>query len=346
MVLGAALGLLARITLPHIIQWQALLCRGASASTEASTTKDSSLSARGAPLVGGHGPPGYIWEHIMNLGAMYCPKERPGGYICLAISENALAFPLFRDVLSGARPNDTRSTGYDNPRGGIRFRKAVADFLTEHVARRPVHMDAIASTSGATAVLHNLLYAIADEGDVCLIPSPYFTGFDSDLSDPRVGLIPFAVPCPSLTKIDLGISVEVLEEAFKAASKGGRKVKVLLLTSPHNPTGAFYSEEALRCAVTWAQGRDMQVVADEVYSNTLLEGAEENGFKSMLQLYSPLPAHVHVCWGFAKILGVAGWRVGLLISESNAPVMDAFCSLLHPLEASTDTLHRSYTLRE
>ena len=95
------------------------------------------LSARGSVLAAGHAPPCYIMEHIMRLGKTYCAQERPDGYICLSISENRLAYPLYHEVLAAGRPNDISSTGYDNPRGGVRIRKAVADFLSQHVARRP-----------------------------------------------------------------------------------------------------------------------------------------------------------------------------------------------------------------
>jgi hypothetical protein len=100
------------------------------------------------------------------------------------------------------------------------------------------------------------------------------------------------------------------------------------------------------------------VVVDEVYSNTVFappraeekdktksKGEEERGYKSVLNLYAPLPPHVHVCWGFSKIFGVAGWRVGVLVSE-NRRVLDAVSSLLHPHEASTDTLHGLAALLE
>jgi len=137
---------------------------------------DSDLSARGAPLLDGHGPPSYIMEHIMRLGEPFCAKERPEGYICLAISENRLAFPFLKEALSlVSTPPHISTTCYDNPRGGQRFREATAAFLCEHVGRS-VNADAIASAAGATAVLHNLFFVIADPGDVCLVPTPYFTG--------------------------------------------------------------------------------------------------------------------------------------------------------------------------
>ena len=155
-------------------------------------------------------------------------------------------------------------------------------------------MDSVATAAGATGILHNLFFTLADEGDVCLIPSPYFTGFDGDLQvtsrvklsmkkvekmattfhsitlqDPRVGVSPFPVPCPSLTDIDAGIAPATLDAALWEAGCKGR-VSVLLLTSPHNPTGLAYSAAALRGAVEWCRVKGIQCVVDEVVCLSLL----------------------------------------------------------------------------
>lgn len=48
------------------------------------------------------------------------------------------------------------------------------------------------------------------------------------------------------------------------AKSAGVKVRVLLLTSPHNPTGRLYSSRALLDAIAWARKRGLHVVVDEV----------------------------------------------------------------------------------
>jgi hypothetical protein len=84
-------------------------------------TSADALSERSAPLVSGAGPPGYIAQHISRLPTAYAPGERPDGYICLAISEHKLAFPLLRTALAEVRAWrwSISTTGYDNPRGNL-----------------------------------------------------------------------------------------------------------------------------------------------------------------------------------------------------------------------------------
>jgi len=87
-----------------VFVWVAGAARSRARMRTRARAAGSCLSLRGEGLSKGPGPPGYIWEHIMRLGDVYCPQERPGGYICLAISENRLAYPLYKEALAAARP--------------------------------------------------------------------------------------------------------------------------------------------------------------------------------------------------------------------------------------------------
>ncbi len=64
-------------------------------------------------------------------------------------------------------------------------------------------------------------------------------------------------------------------------------------------------------------------------------------FKSMLQLYNPLPPHVHVCWGFSKIFGVAGWRAGVLVLNPTPYTLNPTPYTLNPKRSGPKpyTLH-------
>lgn len=63
--------------------------------------------------------------------------------------------------------------------------------------------------------------------------------------------------------VDLN-SVHAPRRRQARAKAGKHEVRVLLLTSPHNPTGRLYSPKALVAAVAWARKRGLHVVVDEV----------------------------------------------------------------------------------
>ncbi len=74
----------------------------------------------------------------------------------------------------------TYSTG---PRGSLRLRRAVATFLQkEFRARRTITQDDIVITSGLTSALDSITWAICNEGDSILIPTPFYNGFHIDLT--------------------------------------------------------------------------------------------------------------------------------------------------------------------
>ena len=72
-------GLVAGLAIFGINEFLISYCTGSRKRLHTNKKKGSDLSARGAPLVDGHGPPSYIMEHIMRLGEPFCAKERPEG---------------------------------------------------------------------------------------------------------------------------------------------------------------------------------------------------------------------------------------------------------------------------
>ena len=352
------------------------------------------LSARAAQLGTATATPAYIWEHVMRLGDAYCAAERPDGYICLAISENRLAPPLFAHELVLARPGGLESTGYDNPRGGLRFRLALANFLSTHVAERPVHHDALACSAGATGVLHNLLFAIADAGDVCLIPAslvpaaamlglprsrapylfaPFAVLFLTDTRRRRTSQASTATwgtcglasshlrcrapHCPTLTAAS---GRRCWMRPWRRRRGNIHRAESPCYSLPTRTTPQASSTPSLPSAMLWngpraggcmcssmrytptqcsararASGRKTSHVAKsrrscrcvDVYQLVKLLAWHTQSMDfwphalipaapSVPQMYPELPAHVHVCWGMSKIFGIAGWRVGVLVSEN------------------------------
>ncbi|CAM9945408.1 unnamed protein product, partial [Choristocarpus tenellus] len=179
-----------------------------------------------------------------------------------------------------------------------------------------------------------LLVVLFNEGEACLIPSPYYSGYDSAMLGS--GVVPWPVKSLLTGCVDEGISPVSLQRAYRAARAKAVHIRALLLTSPHNPTGRLYSARALLGAVSWAREKGIHIISDEVYANCVHRpGATFRGLGSLHR--GGLGKNVHVLYGPAKDLGVAGWRVGALYSE-NEEVISAVGSMCHSCEASTDTL--------
>eukprot|EP00756_Hemistasia_phaeocysticola_P058781 Hpha_TRINITY_DN35438_c0_g1::TRINITY_DN35438_c0_g1_i1::g.83352::m.83352 len=219
-------------------------------------------------------PPDYIWAHIVRLqptdGIYVTPQEGGDGYICAAIAENRLSLHLFEKLLEGPPPPLSHSFGYANPAGDAPFRRAAAAFWSAHVSpergqSRAIDPEHLITSAGVTACLEEVLFALTDPGDCVLLPAPCFAGYAPIVQGPRVAarIVPFGAASfeRAPTDADAGISPAVLEAAAQ-----GKRVRVLMLTSPTNPTGAVFSREALRGAVGWAVAKGVHVVVDEVYA--------------------------------------------------------------------------------
>ena len=104
-----------------------------------------------------------------------------------------------------------------------------------------------------------LPYVPAEENDTVLIPSPYYAAFSNDLGV-RAKL--------NLKGIDCGgiIGVDGLEESYDY------RVKIVLITNPHNPTGRIYSVEELKEIVEWCRRRKVHLIVDEIYCMSVFKG--------------------------------------------------------------------------
>eukprot|EP00752_Nemacystus_decipiens_P004326 g3951.t1 len=258
---------------------------------------------------------------------------------------------LSSQPLSSSGPARLATMGYGDVRGPLWVRQAVVDMMGECMfGREDVDPNNVVIAAGATSVLRLLVVALAERGQGCLIPGPYFPGFDKVLNvaevkawmvnrDPRKRKAGGGLE----GGIDEGISPGVLQAALRRARAAGVEIRMLLITSPHNPTGRLYSPKALLAAVAWGRKRGLHIIVDEVYANcvhrpnasyrsvgNLLMGSGTDGIVGMGN-------DVHVLYGLSKDLGVAGWRVGVLYSE-NTEVVAMVSKMAHTSQASSDTM--------
>ncbi|CAM9832325.1 unnamed protein product [Ectocarpus sp. 4 AP-2014] len=238
------------------------------------------------------------------------------------------------------------SMGYGEVRGPLWVRREIAEMMGRRMFHRDdVDPDNVVIAAGATSVLRLLVVALTEEGEGCLIPGPYFPGFDKVLNIAGVrAWVANRDPAEGgggvEGGVDDGISPRVLETALRRARSSGVEIRVLLITSPHNPTGRMYSPKALLAAVSWGRRRGLQIVVDEVYANCIHR--PNASFRSVGSLLmadgaAGMGGDVHVLYGLSKDLGVAGWRVGVLYSE-NKEVVAMVSKMAHASQASSDTM--------
>ncbi|WP_456458628.1 pyridoxal phosphate-dependent aminotransferase [Nitratifractor sp.] len=157
----------------------------------------------------------------------------------------------------------------------------------------------ILTSNGAKQSLFNLTQALIDEGDEVIIPAPYWVTYPEQVKYAR------GIPVIIETSEDNGL--KMTPEQLKAALTS--RTKLLILTSPSNPTGAVYSREEIEAIGKVLEGTDVIVASDEMYEKLVYDGTE---FTATASVSDDLYRRTVTINGLSKSFAMTGWRFGYL----------------------------------
>lgn len=154
-------------------------------------------------------------------------------------------------------------------------------------------------TSGATEALFCAITAVVRTGDEVLVFDPCYDSYEPavTLAGGKCRHIP--LPAPGF-RVDWNRVRDAI----------GEKTRLIITNTPHNPTGAMWDSadiEGLRAAIA---GRDIYVIADEVYEHIVFDGRRHLS----LARYPDLFARSFVVSSFGKTYHVTGWKVGYCVA--------------------------------
>jgi aspartate/methionine/tyrosine aminotransferase len=218
------------------------------------------------------------YEHGIefNLGASTGPSWTLNEILSLAKDEERERFLNHRVV-------------YSRPAGAESLRSAIAEM-------HGVDADAVQVVTGASEALLILMWLAAEPGGNVILPQPGFTTFSALPESLRLETRYYAVRKENGFRIDV-------EEVKKLAD---RNTKLILVNSPHNPTGATISDAELDSLHEFTSSRGIQLVSDEVY-HPIFHGQPT---KSAARL-----PHATVIHDFSKAFPLSGVRTGWMIEH-------------------------------
>jgi len=155
--------------------------------------------------------------------------------------------------------------------------------------------------NGAKHSLFNLFSATIDKGDEVIIPAPYWVTY------------------PELVKYCGGTVVEIETHdvsAFKITPEQLKdaltpNTKMLVLTTPSNPTGSVYSKEELTALGKVLEGTKVIVASDEMYEKLIYEGT----FTSAASVSEDMYKRTVTINGLSKSVAMTGWRFGYMAAH-------------------------------
>ncbi len=225
-------------------------------------------------------------------------KQTPG-CILLTLGEpdGNTAEAVKAEVAASLAENDTH---YPPNNGKDFLREAIA----AHMARRGLSYaaDEVIATCGATEALFVALTCVMNPGDEAVVPTPAFGLYESIITLNRGVFVPLDTRASSF---------QITESAL--ARVASERTKVIVLTSPNNPTGCVYDERSLDAVARFARERDVFVVCDDVYASLAYDDAPYKGFACR---YPDLRDRVIVCDSFSKPYAMTGWRLGWVAADA------------------------------
>ncbi len=166
--------------------------------------------------------------------------------------------------------------------------------------RIQVSQQNIAVMAGAKQVLYCLFQVLLDPGDEVIVPLPGWVSYDFQIK--LAGGVPVHVPLKKNFDLD----------AARIASAVTGRTKAVIINSPHNPTGAVFSDDETEKVVKLCEQRGIMVIADDIY-NQLVYGtkpAPATKFAKSLDF-------VAIVNGFSKSHALTGWRIGYVAANKN-----------------------------
>src|SRR3979411_397810 len=182
--------------------------------------------------------------------------------------------------------------------GGTALRDEIASYL-ERTRNLKVSADNIVIAPGCKIALFLAMMALLEPGDQVLYPDPGFPGY------PSIALGLGALPVP----FELSARNNLQPDLDEIAAKITHRTKMLLTTSPGNPTGTVYTDDVQRGLAELAVKHDLWVLSDEIYARIIYGGE----YVSMLS-YPGMEERTLIIDGFSKSFAMTGWRLGYTVA--------------------------------
>jgi aspartate aminotransferase len=185
-------------------------------------------------------------------------------------------------------------THYGPAAGLPDLRQTIADEVSR-TRNVPVSSEEVVVVPGGKPIIFFTILALIDAGDEVIYPNPGFPIYESMINY-SLGK---AIPIPLREERDFSVDVKEL------ASLITDRTKLIILNSPHNPTGGVLTRKDIFEVAEAIGDRNILILSDEIYSRLIYEGEHFSimsvpGFKERTILLD----------GFSKTYAMTGWRLG------------------------------------
>ena len=210
-------------------------------------------------------------------------------------------FPMdhaLTDLVAKAMNDDFNQ--YAPMAGNVLLRERIAEKVAFLYQTKIDPNTQITITPGGTVAIYSALTTVLKPGDEVIVFEPAY-----DCYIPTIelnGAVPVLI---SLAYPDYSIPWDLVKEKITA------RTRMIMINTPHNPTGAVLSEQDIAVLRSIVTGTNILILSDEVYEHLIFDGIAH---QSMLR-YPDLLERSFVCFSFGKTYHCTGWKLGYCISS-------------------------------
>lgn len=163
--------------------------------------------------------------------------------------------------------------------------------------------DQIIVSTGAKQSIANVVLSCIDPGDEVLIPAPYWVSY--------IEIVKVAEGTPKVIHASIDTDFKITADQLEAAI--GPKTKMLIFSTPCNPTGSVYTRDELKAlADVISKHPNLIVIADEIYEHINFIGKHAS-----LAQFESVYNQVVTVNGVSKAWAMTGWRLGYIGAPKN-----------------------------
>ena len=223
---------------------------------------------------------------------------RAKGHDVISLSIGEPDFDTPKHIKEAAKKAlDEGYTKYTPVPGLVELRKAI---VTKFKRDNKLDFDVnqIVVSNGAKQSVANICMALLDEGDEVVILAPYWVSYSA--------IVEIAGGKAVILKSDIDADYKVSPEAIEAAITD--KTKILLFSSPCNPTGSVYTHDELEAiAKVIGKHEQINIISDEIYE--YINFADKHVSIGTFDVVKDRTITVN---GFSKGFAMTGWRLGYI----------------------------------
>ena len=194
---------------------------------------------------------------------------------------------------------DENFTHYVASQGIIELREAVCEYIEKTRNFKPTPEQVLIVPGVKPGIFYSML-ALINEGDEVIYPDPGFPTYSSlvDYTNAK------HVPIKLLEKNEFRMSPDDINEKITG------KTRMIILNSPHNPTGSMLKKDEIKSIYEIAEDNNVYLLSDEVYSQMTYEQKHYS-----VTGYDNASERSILIDGFSKSFAMTGWRLGYAIGH-------------------------------